>query len=108
MEGLEVSSVDDTLVKIRDSIKASSKEKVGVLETHRNKPWFDQECSELANKRKKAKLFWLQNPNDKTAEDFSNIRLNTCRMFKKKKRYYLKAKVNKLKENNKNKNSGNV
>ena len=51
MEGLEISSVDVTWVKIRDSIKASAKEKVGVLETNRNKPWFRQECSELANKR---------------------------------------------------------
>ena len=78
MEGLEISSVDDTWVNIRDSIKASAKEKVGVLETNRNKPWFDQECSELANKRKKAKLLWVQNPNDQTAEDFSNVRHDTC------------------------------
>jgi hypothetical protein len=38
LEGLEISSVEDIWVKIRDSIKASSKEKVGVLETNRNKP----------------------------------------------------------------------
>ena len=25
-------------------------------------------CSELANKRKQAKLLWLQNPNDQTAD----------------------------------------
>ena len=50
LEGLEISSVDDTWVKIRDSIKASAREKVGVLETNRNKPWFVEECSELANK----------------------------------------------------------
>ena len=43
---------------VRDSIKASAKEKVGILETIRNKPWFDEECSELANKRKQTKLLW--------------------------------------------------
>ena len=58
LEGLEISSVDDTWVKIRDSIKDSAKEKVGILETIRNKPWFDEECSELANKRKQTKLLW--------------------------------------------------
>jgi hypothetical protein len=42
LESLDISSVDDTWVKIRDSIKASAKEKVGVLETNRNKPWFDR------------------------------------------------------------------
>ena len=104
LEGLEISSVDDTWVKIRDSIKASAKEKVGILETIRNKPWFDEECSELANKRKQTKLLWLQSPNNQTAEDFSNVRRDTGGSFRKKKRNYMKAKVNKLEENSKNKN----
>ena len=38
VQGLEISSVEETWVKIRDSIKASAKEKVGILETNRNKP----------------------------------------------------------------------
>jgi hypothetical protein len=80
--------VDDTLVKIRDSFKASAEVKVGILETHRNKSWFDQECSELANKRKQAKLLWLQNPSDQIAEDLTNIRHNT---FTKKTHDYMKA-----------------
>jgi len=49
-------SVDDTWVNIRDSIKASAKEKVGVLETNTNKPCSDEEFSELAIKRKQTKL----------------------------------------------------
>ena len=65
MEVLEIPSVEETWVKIRDSIKASAKNKVGVLETNRNKPWFEEECSELANKRKQIKLLWLQDPNSK-------------------------------------------
>ena len=79
LEALEISSVDNTRVRIRDSIKASAKEKVRILETHRNKFWFDQEYSELANKIKHGKLLWLQNQNDQTAEDFSNVRRDTCR-----------------------------
>ena len=38
-----------------------------------NKPCFDEECSELANKRKQTKLLRLQNPNNQTAEDFSML-----------------------------------
>ena len=102
--GLKISSVDDTWINIRDSIKASAKEKVGVLETNRNKPWFDQECSELANKRKQTKLLWLQDPNNQTAEDFSIVRRDTSRMLRKKKSDYMKANVNKLEENSKSKN----
>ena len=35
---------------------------------------------------------------------FSNVRRDTCRMFRKKKHDYMKAKDNKLEENSKNKN----
>jgi len=49
LEVLEIPSVEETWVKIRDSIKASAKNKVGVLETNRNKPWFEEKCLELAN-----------------------------------------------------------
>ena len=89
---------------MRHSIKASAEEKVGSLETHINKHWFDQQCSELANKGKQAKLLQLQNPNDQTAEVYSDVRCDICRTFKKKKRNYMRAKVNKLEENINNKN----
>jgi len=56
LEGLEISSVDDTWVKVRDRIKSSAEGKVGILETHRNIPWFDQEFPELVNKRKQETL----------------------------------------------------
>jgi hypothetical protein len=39
------------------------------LETHRNKSCLNQECSELANKRKWVKLLLLQNLIDQT-EDY--------------------------------------
>ena len=58
----------------------------------------------LANKRKKAKLLWLQNPNDLPTEYFTNIRRHTYRAFRKKKKDYKKVEVNMLAENSKNKN----
>ena len=87
-------SVDNTQVIITDNIEAFSEEEVVILETHRSKPCFDQECSELANKRKQTKLLWLQNPDDQIADDLTNMR---CDMWKKK-RDYMKEKVNKLKK----------
>ena len=101
LEGLKISSVDDTWGK---SIKASAKENEVIFETNRNKPWLDEDCSELANKRKQTKLLWLQNPNNQTADDFSNVRRDTYRIFRTKECDYMKAKVNKLEENSKNKN----
>jgi hypothetical protein len=43
-------------------------------ETHRNKSWFGQECSELADKRKQERSLWLQNSIHETVEYFTNIR----------------------------------
>jgi len=63
----------ERLEKIGDSIQASIENKVRILETHKNKRWFDQELSELASKRKQENLLWLQYPNNKTAEDSTNI-----------------------------------
>ena len=74
------------------------------MKTHRNKPWFHQECSELASKRKLAKLIWQQNINDQTAEHLTNIRRDTYKTFRENKRDYMKAKGNKLEENSRNKN----
>ena len=35
LEGLQIYSIDDTLVKIKDSIKASLAERLGILETQK-------------------------------------------------------------------------
>ena len=56
MEDLEISILRCTRVKIKDCIKASAEEKVGILETHRNKLWFDQKSSEFSSKRKQTIL----------------------------------------------------
>ena len=92
---LEHNALRPTLDHRRDIIKLSS---VKGYYKNGNKPTFDQECSELANKRKREKLHLVQNPNEQIAEDFSNVRRDTCRMFRKKKRDYMKAKVARRKQ----------
>jgi hypothetical protein len=45
---------------IRDNIKMSAKESLGYYELKRNKPWFDEGCSELLDQRNQAKLQWIR------------------------------------------------
>jgi hypothetical protein len=71
---------------IRKYIKTSAKENLGYPKIKHNKPWFDDECSKQA---KGSRL---------------NLRLETRRTFRNKKREYLKGKINELKTNNRNKN----
>jgi hypothetical protein len=47
---------------ITENIKTSGKENLGYHKLKHNKPWFDDECSKLADQQKQAILQWLQNP----------------------------------------------
>jgi hypothetical protein len=46
----------------------------------------------------------LQNPSQINGDNLQNLRCETNRIFRNKKREYLKGKVNELETNNKNKN----
>jgi hypothetical protein len=46
----------------------------------------------------------LQNPSQINGDNLKNLRRETNRTFKNKKREYLKGKINELQTNNKNKN----
>jgi hypothetical protein len=54
----------------------------------------------LLDKRKQAKLQWLQNPSEINGDNVNNVRRET----RNEKREYLKDKINELATKNKNKN----
>ena len=45
---------------IKENIKTSAKESLGLHELKRHKPWFDKECVGLLDQRKQAKMQWIQ------------------------------------------------
>jgi hypothetical protein len=65
---------------------------------------FDPECAQFLDKRKQAKIQWLQNPNQSNGDNLINVRHEASRHFRNKKKEYLKAKINELERNSKNKN----
>jgi hypothetical protein len=89
-------------VTITDNIKISAKESLGYYKLKKHKPWFDKGCSKLLDKRKQAKLPWLQNPRKINGDNLNNIRYEASRHFRIKKREYLKDEINKLVRNSKN------
>jgi hypothetical protein len=89
---------------IGKNIKISAKDNLGCHRLKHNKPWFDDECSKLTDQWKQAKLQWLQNPSQINGDNLKNSRSETSKTFRKKKRAYMKGKINKLVTNNKNKN----
>jgi hypothetical protein len=89
---------------IRQTIKISAKASLGYCELKKHKPWFDEECSELVDQRKQAKLQWLQDPSEINGNNLKIIRREASRYFRNKKREYLKDKIDELATNSKNKN----
>jgi hypothetical protein len=39
---------------------SSQKESIGLCESKSYKPWFDEECLKLVDRRKQAKLLWFE------------------------------------------------
>jgi hypothetical protein len=70
---------------IRENIQISAKESLGHYELQQHKPWFDDECSTIIDRRKQAKLQWLQNPSQVNGDNMDNVRREASRTFRTKK-----------------------
>jgi hypothetical protein len=44
---------------IKENIKTSAKESLGLRELKQHKPWFDEECLGFLDQRKQAKMQWI-------------------------------------------------
>jgi hypothetical protein len=71
---------------IRENIKTSVKESLGHYELQQHKPWSDDTCSKLIDRRKQAKLQWLQNPSQVNRDNMDNVRREASRTFRTKKK----------------------
>jgi hypothetical protein len=54
--------INRALKDIKDNIKISGKETLGLYKRKQFKPWMDEECSQISGQRKQAKIQWLQDP----------------------------------------------
>jgi len=52
--------VNRTWENIKENIKTSAKESLGLHELNQHKPWFDDECLGFLDQRKWAKMQWVQ------------------------------------------------
>ena len=95
--------IDRAWENIKENIRTSAKESLGLSELKQHKPWFHDECFFLAQ-RKQAKMQWLQDPNKSNVGNLNNVRCEASRHFRNKTKEYLKAKIDELETNNKIKN----
>jgi hypothetical protein len=59
----------------------------------------------IIDQRKQARLLWLQDPREINGDNLNNIRRETNRHFRNKKREHLRDKINELAMDSKNKNT---
>jgi hypothetical protein len=77
---------------------------MGLCESMSYNPWFDEECLKFVDRRKQAKLQWLQDPSIVNEDSLRNVRREASRYFRNKIREYFKGKINEVELNSKNKN----
>jgi hypothetical protein len=80
----------------------SAKESIGNCDAKHDKQWFYEECSELFDRRKQAKVKSLQDPSEVNEDNLINVRRKASKQSRKKKREYLKDKIDELELNSKN------
>jgi hypothetical protein len=74
---------------IKENIKISAIESLGLYELKHHKLWFDEECLRFLDERKQ----WLQVPNQSNVNNRKSTRHEASRHFRNKKKEYLKAKL---------------
>jgi hypothetical protein len=89
---------------IKENIKTSAKESLGLHELKRHKPWFDQECLGFLVQRKQDKMQWIQDPNQNNIDNLNSVRRDASRHFRNKTKAYMKAKIEELEAKSRIKN----
>jgi len=79
--------IADTWENIKENIKTSAKESLGLHELKQHKPWFDKECLDFLDRRKRAKMQWIQDPSRNNVDNLKNVRRDASRHFRNKRRH---------------------
>ena len=73
MENLNVDEdVNRAWGNIKENIKTSAKERLGLHELKRHKPWFDKECLGFLDQRKQATMQWVQDPSQSNIDNLNS------------------------------------
>ncbi|KAJ4437648.1 hypothetical protein ANN_17793 [Periplaneta americana] len=64
--------VNSAWKNIRDNIKIAAEQSIGYYETKKKKPWFDEDCCMVVERRKQAKLKFLQDPVEANRDNYFN------------------------------------
>jgi hypothetical protein len=72
---------------IKENIKTSATESLGMHERKQYKPLFDEECLVILDQRKQAKMQSIQDPSQSNVDNLNNVTRDASRHFRKKRRH---------------------
>jgi hypothetical protein len=78
---------------IKENIKTSATERIGMHEMKQHKTFFDEECVGILDQRKQAKMQWIQDPSQSNVDNLNNVRRAASRHFRIKRRHILKLNL---------------
>jgi len=78
---------------IKENIKISAKEGMGLYELKSHKPWFDEERLGILYQRKYVKMQWLQDLNQNNVDNQNDVRRGASKHFGNKRKESLKTKI---------------
>jgi len=77
--------INRTWEYIKEIMRMSAEENLGLHELNQNKPWFDEECLGILDQNKRAKLQWMKEPRHSNVDILNDVRREVSRHFKGKK-----------------------
>jgi len=92
----EEEDVNRTWEHIKENRQNTAKESLRLHELNQNKNWCDEECLGLLDRRKRAKLQWMQDPSQENVDILNNETREVSRHFRGKKKEYLRVKIEEL------------
>jgi len=72
---------------IKENIKTSAKQSLGLQELKQHKPWFDEECLGFLDQRKQAKMQWIHDPSQSNVDNLNNVRCDVADISGTKRRH---------------------
>ena len=86
---------------IKENIKTSPTEGLGLYELKQHKPRFDEECLGFLDQSKQANKQWVQDPRQSSVDNLNNVRREVSRHFRNKEKGNLEAKIGYIETNSK-------
>ena len=74
--------VNRTWENIKENIKTSAKDSLGLHELKQHKPWFDEECLGFLDQRKRVTMQWVQDPSQSNVDNLNYVRREVSRHFR--------------------------